>query len=120
MSLKTEVSFTTDLTWSSSLNSVRLDVVKAWVLTSMMPFHLYPLANTNIYIIALLLMKAILALLSPYWAVLFQVENNFPALVVWVVDFDGQVAPYTDITPIIGPQIVQAAQKLIAPSGAVG
>lgn len=30
------------------------------------------------------------------------------ALVVWIVDFDGQVAPYTDITPIVGPQLVSA------------
>ncbi len=41
-------------------------------------------------------------------------------MVVWVVDFDAQVAPYTGISPIVGPQIVKAAEQLIAPSGAVG
>jgi hypothetical protein len=69
---------------------------------------------------ALILIVAILGILSLYWAALFRVEQNMSALVVWVVDFDGQVAPYTDVTPIVGPQIVSAAEALIAPSGAVG
>jgi hypothetical protein len=71
-------------------------------------------------ITTLILSTAIIAILSLYWAVLFHVEGNLSSLVVWVVDFDGQVAPYTGVTPVVGPQIVQAAEKLIAPSGAVG
>lgn len=118
-SRKTKISFSFDLTSSSSLNSVRLDVIKSWLLTSMMPL-LHSSANANLNIIALILMVAIIAVLSLYWAVLFRVEDNLSALVVWVVDFDGQVAPYTAVTPVVGPQIVQAAEKLIAPSGAVG
>ena len=39
---------------------------------------------------------------------------------MFVVDFDGQVAPYTDVTPVVGPMIVQTAQSLLAPSGTVG
>jgi Protein of unknown function (DUF3533) len=39
---------------------------------------------------------------------------------VFVVDFDGQVTPYTDVTPVVGPMIVQTAQSLLAPSGTVG
>jgi hypothetical protein len=58
--------------------------------------------------------------LSLYWAVLFRVEENLSSLVVYVVDFDGLVAPYTDIAPIIGPMIAQTAQSLLAPSGTVG
>lgn len=69
---------------------------------------------------ALILMTAILAILSLYWGVLFRVQDNISALVVWVVDFDGQVAPYTDITPIVGPYITENALSRIAPKGAVG
>lgn len=65
-------------------------------------------------------MTAILGIMSLYWAVLFRVEENMSALVVWVVDFDGQVAPYTGTNAVVGPQIVAAAEALIAPSGAVG
>lgn len=42
------------------------------------------------------------------------------SLVVWVVDFDGQVAPYSDITPVVGPMVVKTAQSLLATSGTVG
>lgn len=62
----------------------------------------------------------ILAILSLYWGALFHVEQNMSALVVWVVDFDGQVAPYTDTTPLVGPAVVQAAQSSILPSGSIG
>jgi hypothetical protein len=69
---------------------------------------------------ALILSTFILAVLSLYWAVLCRVEQNMSSLVVFVVDFDGQVAPYTDVTPVVGPMIVQIAQSLLAPSGTVG
>lgn len=36
-----------------------------------------------------------------------------------MVDFDGQVAPYTDTTPIVGPMIVEATESLIAPSSSL-
>jgi hypothetical protein len=42
------------------------------------------------------------------------------SLVVWVVDFDAQVAPYQGVTPMVGPQIVQATEQLNAPSGSLG
>jgi hypothetical protein len=69
---------------------------------------------------AVILSIFILAVMSLYWAVLFHVEDNLSSLIVFVVDFDGQVAPYTDVTPVIGPMIVQTAQSLLAPSGTVG
>ncbi len=48
------------------------------------------------------------------WAVLYHVEKNMPSLVVWIVDFDGQVAPYnTGEPPLIGPQVVMAADKMV-------
>jgi len=65
-------------------------------------------------------MTYILAILSLCWAILFRVEEDLSSLAVWVVDFDGQVEPYKDVTPMVGPQIVQAAEKLIAPSGSLG
>lgn len=65
-------------------------------------------------------MMFILAVLSLYWGVLSHVEKNMSALVVWVVDFDSQVAPYTSTTPIVGPAIVQAAQQTLKPTGTVG
>lgn len=58
--------------------------------------------------------------MSLYWAVLFRVEQNLSSLVVWVVDFDGAVAPYTDTTPLVGPLVVDTAMSLVAPTGALG
>lgn len=69
---------------------------------------------------ALILSTFILGILSLYWAVLFRVEQNLSALVVWVVDFDGMVAPYTDVMPLVGPLIVSTAMSLVAPSGSLG
>ncbi|TVY46072.1 Nitrosoguanidine resistance protein [Lachnellula occidentalis] len=85
-----------------ALKQVRLDVFKHWLLTTV------------------ILSTFILAVLSLYWGALFRVEQNLSALVVYVVDFDGQVAPYTDVTPIVGPQIVSAAESLVAPTGSLG
>lgn len=72
------------------------------------------------YSIALILCVAILAILSLYWAVLFRVDQNLSSLVVWVVDFDAQVAPYSSTTPLVGPAVVKAAEMLVAPSGSLG
>ena len=56
-----------------------------------------------------------MACLSIYWAVFLHVERNFSSLVVYVVDFDGQAAPYntSGIKPIVGPTIVKMAQDLV-------
>ncbi|KAB8297628.1 hypothetical protein EYC80_001436 [Monilinia laxa] len=88
--------------WDKELNAVRKEVFVKWALTT------------------LILSTFILSILSLYWGVLFRVEKNLSSLVVWVVDFDGQVAPYTDTRPLVGPQIVKAAEALVAPSGALG
>lgn len=77
--------------WDKSLKSVRLDVFK------------------NVALTTLILCVFILTILSLYWAVLFHAEQNSKALKIWVVDFDSQVAPYTSTTPLVGPQLVQAA-----------
>ncbi|KAK4693225.1 hypothetical protein P7C71_g4135, partial [Lecanoromycetidae sp. Uapishka_2] len=62
----------------------------------------------------LILCIFILAVLSMYWAVLFNVEQNLSSLDVFVVDFDGTQAPYTDVTPLIGPMITQQTEKMIS------
>jgi hypothetical protein len=69
---------------------------------------------------ALILSTFVLGILSLYWAVLFRVERNLSALVVWVVDFDSQVVPYMAVTPVVGPAIVRTALSLVSPSGSLG
>ncbi|KAF8861753.1 hypothetical protein BDZ45DRAFT_739918 [Acephala macrosclerotiorum] len=69
--------------------------------------------------LAIALSAFILAVLSLYWAALFHVESNLYALVVYFVDFDGQVEPYTGVAATVGPMVVQTAESFIAPSGSV-
>jgi len=52
--------------------------------------------------------------LSMYWAVLFNVEQNLSSLDIFVVDFDGTQAPYTGVTPLVSPMITQATQEMIS------
>ena len=52
--------------------------------------------------------------LSFFWGVLYRVEENLPNLIVYVVDFDGQVPPYTDTTPLVGPLITQMTEQIVA------
>lgn len=63
-------------------------------------------------LIASILSMCILSVLSIYWAVLFHVELNISSLVVYVVDFDGQTAPYTFVTPLLGPMITQMTEEM--------
>lgn len=63
---------------------------------------------------ALILCVFILLVMSMYWAVLFNVEQNLSSLDVFVVDFDGTQAPYTGVTPLIGPLITQTTEKMIS------
>ena len=55
----------------------------------------------------------ILAVLSMYWAVLYHVERNTSSLDVFVVDFDGTQAPYTDVTPVVGPMITKTTEQML-------
>lgn len=63
-------------------------------------------------LIALILVTFILSVGSIFWAVLSHVERNISSLVVYVVDFDGQIAPYTSITPLLGPLITQMTEEV--------
>lgn len=71
---------------------------------------------------ALFLSAVILAILSLYWGALFHVEKNLSSLVIWVVDFDAQVAPYneTGIEPVVGPMVVRAVEEMIGGKGSLG
>jgi len=84
--------------WDHRLKHVRREAFLKWSLTTG------------------LLMFFILGVLSIYWGSLFRVENNLSKLVVYVVDFDGQVAPYdTDgHEPLVGPLITTLARTMVA------
>ncbi|KAI9759561.1 MAG: rRNA-processing protein bfr2 [Chaenotheca gracillima] len=83
--------------WNSGLRKTRNGVFRSWG------------------IMTLILCCFIFAVLSLYWGALYHVEANLPSLGVFVVDFDGQVAPYnTGETPIVGPQITQAVEMQLS------
>lgn len=50
--------------------------------------------------------------MSLYWGVLFRVNANMRALIIQVVDFDGQVAPYNSVQPVVGPAVSKITQQL--------
>ena len=80
-----------------SLKHVRREAVGKWILTTA------------------ILMAFILGILSIYWGTLFRADQNLSNLVVYVVDFDGQSAPYNTngIQPLVGSTIVQLAQQKV-------
>ncbi|PYH43002.1 SNG1 family protein [Aspergillus saccharolyticus JOP 1030-1] len=61
----------------------------------------------------LILCTFILAILSLFWAVQYKLETRFHNLTVWVVDFDGQVEPYRNTTPVVGPAITQVVEETL-------
>ncbi|KAI4228650.1 MAG: hypothetical protein L6R36_001506 [Xanthoria steineri] len=82
--------------FDSALSRVRLQVFALWARTT------------------LILSAFILVVLSLYWAVLFNVEQNTSSLTVFVVDFDGKVDPFTATTPLVGPMITQTTEMMLA------
>lgn len=82
--------------WHSELAKLRLQLLGLWARTT------------------LILCVFILLVMSMYWAVLFNVEQNLSSLDVYVVDFDGTQAPYTGVTPLVGPLITQTTEKMIS------
>jgi hypothetical protein len=61
------------------------------------------------------LMAFILAVLSIYWGVFFELENRLSHLAVYVVDMDG-VAPFdnTGIQPFVGPTITGLVEQTLS------
>lgn len=84
--------------WDPRLKHVRHEAFTKWTITTAF------------------LMAFILSVLSIYWGALFHVEQNLSSLVVYVVDFDGQVAPYNTggHQPVVGPIITDLARKMVA------
>lgn len=81
--------------WHHSLRAVRLEAFGKWILTTT------------------ILMAFIIACLSLYWAVFYNAEANITSLVVYVVDFDAQVAPYDNVRPVVGPIITDLVETTI-------
>ncbi|KAI1852583.1 hypothetical protein JX266_002124 [Neoarthrinium moseri] len=81
--------------WDHRMSKVRAHVLRLW-------------AQTVVIILCF-----IMAVLALYWAVLFSVQDNMRSLTVQVVDFDGQVAPYENVEPFIGPMITRLAQQTV-------
>ncbi|KAI2466104.1 MNNG and nitrosoguanidine resistance protein [Annulohypoxylon bovei var. microspora] len=81
--------------WDPRMAKIRKEVIFVWART------------------LTLLTLFIIAVLSLYWAVLFHVSTNIKNLTVHVVDFDGQVAPYNNVTPVVGPAVKKAVQQMI-------
>ena len=61
----------------------------------------------------MILFVFILAVLALFYGVFNHIPQNFSSLIVYVVDFDGQVAPYQGGTPLVGPRIVQATEDIV-------
>ena len=57
-------------------------------------------------------MAFVFLVLALYNGVFFHTIQNYSSLVVYVVDFDGQVPPYQSGLPIVGPAIVQATESM--------
>lgn len=82
--------------WDSKLGKLRLQLLGLWARTT------------------LILCVFILVVLSLYWGVLSRTYQNLSSVDVFVVDFDGTQAPYTGVTPLIGPLITQTTEKIIS------
>ncbi|KAI1501845.1 MNNG and nitrosoguanidine resistance protein [Biscogniauxia marginata] len=80
--------------WHPSLNRARVEIALQWAR------------------ILLIIMTFVIAVLSMYWAVLYGVEDNMRVLKINVVDFDGQIAPYNNVTPIVGPIITNLTERM--------
>ena len=61
----------------------------------------------------LILFLFVLLVLSLFNGAFYHIPKNIASLIVYVVDFDGQVPPYQGGTPMIGPTIVQATKQII-------
>ncbi|KAF2463547.1 uncharacterized protein BDR25DRAFT_272967 [Lindgomyces ingoldianus] len=85
--------------WHWQMAGVRLHVLKLWL-------------RTNV-----ILSVAILGFLCLFWGALFRQDKLVPSLGVWVVDFDGQVPPYQDVNPFVGPFVTRAVQSLANSKG---
>ncbi|KAF9692622.1 hypothetical protein EKO04_009744 [Ascochyta lentis] len=87
--------------WHWQMAGVRLHVLKLWLRTN------------------LILAIAIMAFLCLFWGALFRQNDNVKHLKILVVDFDGQVAPYTKTTPLIGPFVTRRVTDMLNGGGII-
>ena len=108
--------------WHHSMVNIRLHVLKLWtrtgkLLDAWIQARCYPWncldELTGTCEIVLILFIAVMLVLSLFEGVFNNIPANYKALIVYVVDFDGQVAPYLGGTPVIGPQIVRATETIV-------
>ena len=59
----------------------------------------------------------VLSVLSLFWGSQYATEANYPALHVWVVDFDGQIDPYITNDTIVGPLVTNVTKTYEASTG---
>ncbi|KEF51698.1 uncharacterized protein A1O9_12333 [Exophiala aquamarina CBS 119918] len=80
--------------WHPELRAIRSRVRKEWTQTT------------------LILCMCILGVLSLFWGSLYTVRNHLHTLDVWIVDFDGRVAPAVNETSsqIVGSTIIETAR----------
>jgi Protein of unknown function (DUF3533). len=65
----------------------------------------------------LILCVFVFGVLSLFWGAQFATETNYPALKVWVVDFDGQVDPYRSNDTIVGSAVTDATHRILQSDG---
>lgn len=99
--------------WNEGLKKTRHEVFGRWLLMSKWAKMRGMGSSGSILtsLVAAILAVFILSMLSMYWAVLFHVEENISSLQIFVVDFDGQIAPYTSVTPLLGPMITRMTEE---------
>ncbi|KAJ5163832.1 uncharacterized protein N7500_005662 [Penicillium coprophilum] len=61
----------------------------------------------------LILCVFIFGVLSLFWGSQYRTEANYPALKVWVVDFDGQVDPYRSNDVLVGPAVIDVTNRIL-------
>ncbi|OQD70693.1 hypothetical protein PENPOL_c001G06343 [Penicillium polonicum] len=65
----------------------------------------------------LILCVFVFGVLSLFWGAQYGTEAKYPALKVWVVDFDGQVDPYRSNDTIVGLAATDATKRILQSDG---
>ncbi|KAI1323484.1 MNNG and nitrosoguanidine resistance protein [Xylariaceae sp. FL0255] len=81
--------------WDYKMKHVRRQVFVQWIRTTFILF---------IFIFSVLCLC---------WGVLSGANSRVNNLAVHVVDFDGQVPPYNNVTPIVGPTMTNLTQRIL-------
>ncbi|CAG7942264.1 unnamed protein product [Penicillium nalgiovense] len=65
----------------------------------------------------LILCVFVFGVLSLFWGAQYGTEAKYPALKVWIVDFDGQVEPYSSNDTIVGSAVTDATKRILQSDG---